>query len=276
MTIQLGTVAPIGFADFPPDRWLPCLRRLGCTSVQAYRNQHASVSRQDMIDTIRACHMPCDSLHGVFGEEYDPSAPDERARRFAVDTYKSEGELALALGGPLVVVHCSTIRRDGIGAEERAVRLAQLERSIRELGEFGQARGLRYAFENLPPYHPIGWDVGELADILRRVGAPCTGMCFDTGHANMVGDAVDAVDRTAGQMIYLHLSDNDGSSDSHEMPTYGTIDMDRLGRHLAAIAYHGTIMLEVFYPAEKMDQLFREGLGDRLARLLALANGSER
>jgi len=275
LTIQLGTVAPIGFKDFPPDRWLPCLRRLGCTSVQAYRNQHASITRQDMIDTIRACRMPCDSLHGVFGEEYDPSAPDEQARLFAVETYKSEGELALALGGSLVVVHCSTIRHEGVSDEERAVRVSQLERSIRELGEFGKARGVRYAFENLPPYHPVGWDVGELADILRRVNAPCTGMCFDTGHAHMVGDVADAVDRTAGQMIYLHLSDNDSQSDSHEMPTYGTIDMDRMGRQLAAIGYTGTIMLEVFYPAEKMDELIAQGLGDRLARLLALARGTQ-
>jgi sugar phosphate isomerase/epimerase len=104
MAIQLGTVAPIGFPDFPPADWLACFRRLGCTVVQAYRNQKADISLQEMKDYIAAGEMPCDSLHGVFGEEFDSSACSEPHRQFAADTYKKEGELARELGGPLVVV----------------------------------------------------------------------------------------------------------------------------------------------------------------------------
>ena len=120
MAIRLGTVAPIGFNDFPPAEWLACFRELGCQTVQAYRNQEAGLTLPQMKDAIAAGGMPCDSIHGIYGEEFDPSAPDEEARRFAVDTFKSEGDLALELGGPLVVVHCATIREDGISADERA------------------------------------------------------------------------------------------------------------------------------------------------------------
>ena len=129
MAVKLGTVAAIGFDDFPPREWLACFRALGCEVVQAYRNQNVKVTLAQMRDAIAGGEMPCDSLHGVFGEQYDPSSPDESARGSAVDTFKAEGELALALGGKLTVVHCSTIRREGISEQERRLRWEQLRKS---------------------------------------------------------------------------------------------------------------------------------------------------
>jgi len=217
--------------------------------------------------------MPCDSLHGIYGEQFDPSAPSESARRFAVDTFRSEGELALELGGPLVVVHCATIRPEGVSQEEHSLRIGQLKKSVTELGEFGRKLGVRYAFENLPGYHAIGSDVAELADLLHDVGAPHTGLCYDTGHANMVGDPVATIAETKGQMIYVHFSDNFGSDDDHEMPTYGTIDTDAIAGALNGEHYEGTMMLEVFHPVDKLKRLIDDGCGERLARIVRIANG---
>lgn len=176
MSIELGTIAPIGFKDFESPDWLRCFAALGCTHVQAYRNQAVDVSTERMKRYIEAGGMPCDSLHGVFGDEYDPSNPDESARRAAVEAFKREGELALELGGPLVVVHGATIRADGIDEAERAARWAQLRKSIEQLGRFGERTGVRYAFENLPGYHAICHDVGELSACLADVAAPHTGL----------------------------------------------------------------------------------------------------
>jgi sugar phosphate isomerase/epimerase len=276
MAIELGTVAPIGFDDFPARQWLSCLRRLGCTRVQAYRNQSASVSLEQMRRYIAAGGMPCDSLHGVFGEQYDPSAPQESARHAAVEAFRREGELALELGGPLVVVHCSTVRREGVSAEERRRRVEQLRKSIDELGRFGETLGVRYAFENLPGYHPVGSDVAELAAILEDLAAPNTGLCFDTGHANMVGDAAEALRQTRGQLIYVHFCDNSGRADEHEMPTYGTLDSDALAAALHDVGYSGTAMLEVFHSVEQLEELIADGCADRLARILRIANGRSR
>jgi len=273
--IRLGTVAPIGFDDFQPGEWLACFRELGCEVVQAYRNHSRQVPVDHIHRAVEAGGMPCDSLHGVFGEQFDPSAPDEPARRRAVEDYKREADLCLALGGKVVVVHCASIRHGGISPQEHARRIDQLKASIRELGEFGAAAGVDYAFENLPGYHAIGYDVAELAETLRAVAAPSTGMCFDSGHANMVGDPVEAIGRTAGQMIYVHVSDNSGQADEHEMITCGTIDADGLGRALAKAGYEGTFMLEVFYSVDRLRRLIAEGLGERLARILRLANAKE-
>ena len=80
--IRLGTVAAIGFDGLEPGELLGLYRQLGCKVVQAYRNQERGVSFNEMSDAIAAGGMPCDSLHGVFGEQFDPSSPDEQARRF--------------------------------------------------------------------------------------------------------------------------------------------------------------------------------------------------
>lgn len=275
MALRLGTVAPVGFEDFPPETYLRCFRRMGCTAVQAYRNEQADVTVEQIRAAVAAGGMPCDSLHGVFGEEFDPSAPDENARCFAVETYRSEGQLALALGGSLVVVHCSTIRHKGVPPAERAVRVEQLRKSIVELGRFGEGLGVRYAFENLPAYHPVGSDVAELAAILDELGAPNTGMCFDSGHANMVGDPVEAVRKAGRQMIYMHFSDNSGHSDDHEMPTRGTIDAPALGRAIHQTGYNSTMMLEVFHSVDQLKRLIDEGCAQQLAEIIHLANGRQ-
>ncbi len=273
MEIQLGTVAAIGFDDLPPAETLACYRQLGCRCVQAYRNHNAGITAQQMLDAIAAGQMPCDSLHGVYGPPFDPSNPDESARRSAVDAFKSEGELALQLGGPLVVVHVGDIVDKPIGAEEHAIRRDQLGKSIAELGGFGRQMGVEYAFENLPAYHAIGSNVAELAGVLVDVAAPNTGMCYDTGHAHMVCDSAGAVAETRGQIRYVHFSDNHGQADDHEMPTYGTLDCEAVARALHSVGFGGTMMLEVFYGVDKLKQLIDEGCGERLGRIIDIANG---
>ncbi len=275
MAVRLGTVAPVGFEEFPPDEWLWCFRQLGCTVVQAYRNQSAKVTTDDIRRAVQEGQMPLDSIHGLFGEEYDPSATNEQDRKFAVKTFKDDGELVLQLGGWMVVVHCSTIRKDGVGPDERRMRVEQLKRSIEELGKFGRRIGVKYAFENLPAYHPLGPDVGELANIIAQVDAPNTGICFDTGHANMVGDPPAMLAKTRGHLIYVHMSDNSGRDDEHLMPSHGTLNVHAVARTLHRIGYDGTVMLEVFYTPWQLRELVDAGFADKLKHMLAIANGDD-
>lgn len=271
---MLGTVAPIGYEGFPSPAWLGHLRRLGCSVVQAYRHEGIPITTRDMVEHIRASGMPCDSLHGVYGGRLDPSSPNEDDREYTVQTLKGEATLVRELGGSTVVVHCSPLWHEAacVSAEEYAARDRQLRKSIAELGRYGAARAVWYAFENLPGYHPIGSDVGRLAEMLREVGAPHTGMCFDTGHANMTGDAARAIEAAREQILYVHLCDNDGLADQHLMPGRGTLKMDEVAAGLWAVGYSGTVMLEVFQPVEAMAEYVRDGYAGRLARFLRIAN----
>jgi len=225
MAVALGTVLPIGFADFQPGELLACYRQLGCRVVQVYRSPDSAVSPERIRAVVEQGGLTCDSLHGLYGEDVDPSAPEEPARRAAVETFK-----------------------------------------------FGAGCGVRYAFENLPAYHPVGWDVAELARLLEQVAAPNTGMCLDTGHAHLVGEAAQAVRDGDGQILYVHFSDNFGREDDHEMPTYGTLPAEAVGRALSEIGYDGVMTLEVFYQPAVLRRLIEQGCAERLAKILEIAN----
>jgi sugar phosphate isomerase/epimerase len=275
MAIRLGTVAPIGFDDFPAGHWLDRLRRLGCTVVQAYRRQDAGVTLGQMKDYLAAGGLPCDSIHGVFGPQYDPSSTNESVRRFAVETYRSEGRLVLELGGSLVVVHCSPRQDPPASPGQYRMQLDCLRRSVAELGQYGARIGVTYAFENLPPYHGVGRDAAELAALLADLAAPHTAMCFDTGHALISGDAAAAIVAAGRQIAYVHFSDNSGLADEHEMPTRGKLDCDAVADALSRIKYSGTMMLEVFRPLAVLDELIAANYARRLAEIVARASGEE-
>lgn len=282
MKARLGTVAPVGFAEFADPAWLGCMRNLGCNSVQVYRNRIGRggdparpVTTREMLDYVAAGGMPCDSLHGLYGNDLDPSNPDESARRSAVDTFKAEGDLALELGGPLVVVHCSGIVPEGrsVSGESREIRWTQLRKSAEELDAFGQKQGVRYALENLPPYHFVGSDVAALARLLADMNSPNVGLCFDVAHANLAGDPIQAAATAVEQMIYVHICDNQGKSDDHLMPFQGDIDWHGFGRTLRTGGYNGVLMLEVFPSLNELRRLLDEGMKEKLEGLLRETNG---
>jgi sugar phosphate isomerase/epimerase len=273
MGITLATIAPMGFGEFDDPAWLQAMGRIGCTSCQAYRNPAAGLDVRQMRNHLQAGALPCDSLHGLFGLELDPSSPDEDMRSRSVRTYQDEARLARDLGGDLVVVHCSAPRSEDRPDPDRPTRREQLIRSIEELSAFGSRIGVRYAWENLPPGYPIGSDAADLAALLRQLDLPATGMCFDTGHTHMQQDVADAFAACADKVIYLHLSDNHSLADEHLMPTEGTLDLDRLADAIAASVYAGPVMLEIFHPLARLEEMIRKGLDARLASLLGRAGG---
>ena len=278
MDVVLGTVAPVGFDDFADPAWLRTIRSLGCTTAQVYRNHDCSssahanpVTLQQMKDYLAQAELPCDSLHGIYGHDLDISSPDETKRISTVDKFKSEGDLVLELGGALVVVHCSDIHEDGVSTSERKLRISQLRKTIQQLGAFGESIGVRYAFENLPGYHPVGNDVAELADLLREVNSPAAGMCFDVAHANLTGDPIKAISDAAETMIYIHACDNNGSVDEHLIPMLGQINWDSVAAGISEQNYRGVIMLESFPTLDELKKLADMGWAEKLAAFLKAA-----
>ncbi len=273
MGTTLATIAPMGFGEFDDPAWLHAMGRIGCTSCQAYRNPSAGLDVRQMRRHLKAGALDCDSLHGLFGLEFDPSSPIEALRRGSVETYRQEGRLVRDLGGDLVVVHCSAPQPEHKAQPDLPTRREQLTRSMEELSDFGSRIGIRYAWENLPPGYPIGSDAAGLAGLLRQLNLPATGMCFDTGHTHMQQDVAEAFAACADQVIYLHLSDNHALADEHLMPTEGTLDLDRLADAIAASGYAGPVMLEIFYPLARLEEMIDQGLEARLACFLTRAGG---
>ncbi len=108
-----------------------------------------------------------------------------------------------------------------------------------------QARGLRVAFENLPRREP-GQRGLEVLARLEHLPEEEYGFVLDTGHANISDELASIRDAAAHRLISLHLNDNDGEHDIHQVPGEGTVDWAFIAELIRRADYHGAIMYEVF------------------------------
>lgn len=265
----LATIAAFGFEKLPPDPLLQLYRELGCRSCQFYRNTANPPTVAEALAFSRDANLPFDSIHGVFGPEHDPASPDAHTRQRAIDTYAAEGELALKLGGPVVIVHPAPMVSSPPTPEALEFRYKPMMKSMEDLARLGEQLGVTYLVENLPPAFAFGNDPAQLASMIRKVDSSHLRMCLDTGHAHMTGSVAAAVAACADVIDYLHVSDNNSLLDAHQTPGEGTIAWQDVGLELAKL---GPIpaMLELFHEPAALRALIDKGLGARLKPWLAV------
>ncbi len=164
-------------------------------------------------------------LHSSVGPEKNWGSAKEWERRAGVELIKNRLEMTARLGGGTIVMHCPNIPA-----------WEPLGRSLDELEPFARQHGVRIALEN-GSFDAIGyWLAHYEPDFL--------GLCYDCGHGNLTPDGLDRLDAVKDRLISVHLHDNDGTSDQHNLIFTGTVDWERLARILAQSAYGGPISSE--------------------------------
>ena len=95
--------------------------------------------------------------------------------------------------------------------------------------------------------------VNRIDEMNERYSAEVLGFCFDTGHANLVGiNFYDFITTLGPRLKVLHVHDNDGVSDLHQVPFTFTrsrenkpgTDWDGFTSGLRDIGYSGVISFE--------------------------------
>ena len=127
---------------------------------------------------------------------------------------------------PYIVVHGLKLARF-LGSEEAEWK--QTELFLDFLAPMAKEMGITICIENL--YDSIGGHLVEgpccdAAKAIERIDrfnekyhAEVLGFCFDTGHANLVGiDFEDFLTMLGKRLKVLHIHDNDGISDLHQIP----------------------------------------------------------
>lgn len=93
----------------------------------------------------------------------------------------------------------------------------------------------------------------RIDEMNEKFGAPVLGFCFDTGHANLVGiDFYDFIKTLGPRLKVLHVHDNDGVADLHQIPFTFTktrendpsTDWDGFTKGLREIGFRGAINFE--------------------------------
>lgn len=178
----------------------------------------------------------------------DIVAPDLKTRREVLDFLKKELELYHLLGVKAAVLHCGGRAAADMGwAEEEVV--AVRTNSLRELCASIAGTGMKIALENLPQQQRFAVDLLRIIDL---AGCPELGICFDTGHLNLVKDAdpVEFIASAGEKLIALHIADNLGEADNHMFPCgRGTVKWPALMAALKNSPYPGLFNFEV--PGER-------------------------
>lgn len=135
-------------------------------------------------------------------------------------------EICAFFGCPYIAVHGFKLARN-LGSE--AAEWEQTEKFLESLAPLAKELKITICMENI--YTSIGSHIieGPCCDARKAVaridrinekyGAEIMGFCFDTGHANLVGiDMEDFITTLGKRLKVLHIHDNDGIGDLHQIP----------------------------------------------------------
>jgi sugar phosphate isomerase/epimerase len=151
-------------------------------------------------------------------------------RPFGIDLVVNRIRMTAELGGRAIVLHPP-------GPE---LSRGDACRTLDALVAHAEPLGVRIALENLGD--GSSWDV--LGALLARYPADRVGLCYDSGHGNLLADGIDRLAAHASRLHAVHLHDNDGQSDQHRLPFEGTVPWPRLSEVLVRSSHADAVTLE--------------------------------
>ncbi len=175
-------------------------------------------------------------------------SPDEESRKRGVELVRNRLEMMdrLEASGALMMhvpfQRVAAVGNEAVSRNHFAIRQADaLRRSLDELMPELERFQRVAAIENM-----WGDTWGILEMLFAAYPADRVGLCYDSGHANaVVAPGNDALDRSKERLQALHLHDNDGRSDQHQPPYYGTVDWARLAGIIGTSGYPREISFEM-------------------------------
>jgi sugar phosphate isomerase/epimerase len=169
-------------------------------------------------------------LHASEGKATRCWTHDVAVRRAGIDLVVNRIRMTAELGGRAIVLHPPAPQV----SREDAVR------TLDALVSHAEPLGIRIALENLGD--AASWDV--IGELLARYPADRVGLCYDSGHGNLLPDGLDRLETHASRLHAMHLHDNDGRSDQHLLPFRGTVAWTRLAAILARSSHAHALTLE--------------------------------
>ena len=197
----------------------------------------------------------CDA-HAPFSPNENLGYPVERDRKWIHELQKNSLRVAGMLGLKTLTMHIGRLcfHPDIAESTPEAVKKYTLE-ILDDLLPVAEENNVIIALENL--FHPTA-TCDELPAYIEHYNSPYLGICFDSGHANVVEkettktpDQMDemiklawpdriityrenCIEKMAPHIVTTHLHDNNGRGDHHQLPgTNGNIDWQRVCTVLA-------------------------------------------
>ncbi len=242
------------FSSMPLETALKHVRDAGFTEVEITANKihldprvfprsnlpHLKSLLDDLGLHPNSVHAP---INGV-----DLSAQSSHIKNRSIDLLVKTLEYCRAIECPIMVVHPN--HSDSLPLGREVMKRNSIE-AIGKVVEKAEDLGVKVAVENMIDKEGgrFGSRVSELREIIKSVGSSHLGICFDTGHTNLLTSSNISIQDEivqAGEYLWtLHVHDNDGEADRHWPPGMGSIDWSQVIGSLGKIGYKGVFMMEI-------------------------------
>ncbi len=176
-----------------------------------------------------------DSLHGVFMDNY-PVSPDHAIRKVSREKCEESCRQALDVGAENVVFHSTalTFVRKGYEASWGKDAAEYYE-------ELADRFKLNIFVENFADV-----DMTPFVELMKNVKGDRVKLCLDVGHVNYTRKPLkDWIESLGDKVGYLHLSDNTGSWDDHDILGLGNVDFKLVKAYLEKRGSDMPITIEV-------------------------------
>ncbi len=206
----------------------------------------------------------------------------QRARELGVSYTHSHASFDASLRGELVerTLRCASIwgakylvvhpccHIDGRLLTDEEEYIKHNADMIKPLLQVAEKHGIILLTENL--LNGASTQAQVVSDLVKEVNSPWFGWCYDTGHAHSNGDSLESFRAVSVAPLSLHIHDNNGSYDDHDIPGEGTLDWGEFLRSLKAVGYEGDFVLEAHSRCKEAPD------GERDSILLEICNRAKK
>src|SRR6185437_4548854 len=168
-------------------------------------------------------------IHGSAGRWRRWESPLPFLRLPGVQLVRNRIEMASRLGCDVVIMHPARVPDD---SPKRERFWSALRRSIDALLPDLRHNNVRLAMENMEQDN-----FDQLDSLMSNYPPAEIGLCYDPGHGNIAGNGLERLAQLCSRLIALHLNDNDGRRDLHQLPFQGTVNWPRLATLIVQSGY---------------------------------------
>jgi len=166
------------------------------------------------------------TFHAPYSD-VDLASRDESKRNESLDLMAKAIDYSAELGCQIMVLHVNSSESLLFSTRED-MKLNTID-SIGRIAIYAENSGIKIAMENLIDHDKsrFGSRISDLKLIIQKTKSTLFGICFDTGHSNLIKEKgftpVEEVERATGLLYSTHIHDNDGKEDFHWPLGQGTI-----------------------------------------------------
>ena len=198
-------------------------------------------------------------IHGPWRYPPRDGTLEERAERFEKMCISIRA--ASVIGCKYWVIHPLMPFGTGDKNTEHVATTRQINLEFfRELVKVAKKYGVIICLENMPMLNFCISTPAEILNFIEEIDDENLQMCLDVGHVNVFKELniYEEVKRVGHRLRVLHVHDNSLARDTHQLPTFGSVDWKAFAKALKEINFNGSFSIEATPPTSLPNELFED------------------